>query len=111
MPKKRRLQSVAEEPEFATPLVLNLDFSRLAENKAISNKRVGTVSFFGLERMEGCAKALLEANSFFPLADVRSPFSAEEGWLQILRPHSIRLRNSVSLVFDIESDADGFCAV
>ena len=60
--KKHRLQSVADEPDFATPLAVNLDFSRLTENKTISNKCLGTVS---LEYMEGCAKALLEANSFF----------------------------------------------
>ena len=64
LPKKRRLQSVMDEPDFATPLMVNPDFSRLAENKTISNKRLGTVSFCELERMEGCTKALLKANSF-----------------------------------------------
>ena len=64
LPKKRRLQSMADELEFASPQVLNPDFSRLTENKTISNKRLGMVSFFELERMEGCAKALPEVNSF-----------------------------------------------
>ena len=64
LPKKRRLQSVADEPKFGTPQVLNPDFSRLPENKTISNKRLSTVSFFELEGIEGCTKALLEANSF-----------------------------------------------
>ena len=63
--KKHRLQSVADEPDFATPLTVNPDFSRLTENKTISIKCLGTVSFIELEYMEGCAKALLEANSFF----------------------------------------------
>ena len=61
LPKKRRLQSVADDPEFTT-VVLNSDFSCLAENKTISNKCLGTVSFFELECVEGCAKALLETN-------------------------------------------------
>ena len=54
--KKQRLQSVADEPEFTSPQVLNPDFSSLTG--------VLVVSFFELEWMEGCAKALLEVNSF-----------------------------------------------
>ena len=57
LPKKHRLQSVADEPEFATPQVLNPSFSRLAKNKTISDKCLGMVSFFELKRMEGCVKA------------------------------------------------------
>ena len=53
LPKKRHLQSVADEPEFASPQVLNPDFSHLAENKTISNRRMSSVTFFELEQMEG----------------------------------------------------------
>ena len=62
--KKRCLQSVADDLDFATPLTVKPDFLRLAENKTISSKRLGAESFYLLEFMEGCAKALLEANSF-----------------------------------------------
>ena len=64
LPKKRRLHSVADEPEFASPQVLNPGFSRLVENKSILNRCMSSVSFFELERLEGCTKALLEANSY-----------------------------------------------
>ena len=50
LPKKRRLQSVADEPEFSSPQVLNPDFSQLAENKSISNRCMSSVTFFELER-------------------------------------------------------------
>ena len=64
LPKWRRSHSVADVPDFTTPLAVNPDFSLLAENKAISNKCLGTVSFFELEHLESSAKSLLEANSF-----------------------------------------------
>ena len=63
LPQKRRLFDVADEPEFATPLSLNPNFSRLTGNKTVSKKRMCSVSFFELERMEGCLKASLESNS------------------------------------------------
>ena len=64
LPKKRRLHNFADESGYATPLSLNPDFSRLAENKTISKKRMGPISFFELECLEGCSKALLESNSY-----------------------------------------------
>ena len=64
LPKKRHLHSVADEPEFTSPQVLNPDFSRLVDNKSILNCRMSSVSFFELERIEGCTKALLEVNSY-----------------------------------------------
>ena len=35
LPKKNRKQSVADEPEFSTASAVNLDFSRLTENKSV----------------------------------------------------------------------------
>ena len=53
-----------DSPQFTAPLTVNVDFSRLAENKTISYKRVGIVTFFELERLESSANSLLEANAF-----------------------------------------------
>ena len=64
LPKKRRLHMVAGAPIFSTPLPLNPDFSRLAENKSVARKRMGSVTFSELKRLEGCSKALLESNSY-----------------------------------------------
>ena len=64
LPKRRRSHSVADAPDFTASLALNPDFSQLAENKSISNKLMGMVSFFELERLESPAKSLLETNSF-----------------------------------------------
>ena len=64
LPKKRRLHTIADAPNFSSPLPLNPDFSRLAENKSISRKRMGSVTFSELEWLEGCFKALLESNSY-----------------------------------------------
>ena len=64
LPKKRRLHNVEDALDFATLLTLKPDFSRLAENKSISTKRMSSVTFSELERLEGCSKALLESNSY-----------------------------------------------
>ena len=64
LPKKRHRHSVTDEPESASPQVFNPNFSWLAENKSISNRCMSSVTFFELERMEGCTKALLDVNSF-----------------------------------------------
>ena len=64
LPKRHRSHSVADVADFTTPLAVNPDFSQLTENKSISTERVGTVSFFELERMESSIKSLLEANSY-----------------------------------------------
>ena len=53
-----------DPPQFTAPLTVNVDFSWLVENKKISYKRVGIVTFFELERLESSANSLLEANAF-----------------------------------------------
>ena len=50
--------------DFTTPRALNSDFSRLAENKTVSSKRAGTITFFEMELMESSTRSLLEANSY-----------------------------------------------
>ena len=110
LPKKHRLQSVADEPEFATPQVLNPDFSRLAKNKTISDKCLGMVSFFKLKRMEGCVKALLKANSFsFWLMSGLLSQLKRDGFI----PSDPTLFDChfFTFVFDLKSKADGFCIV
>ena len=56
LPKKSRLHNIVDEPGFATPLSLNPDFSRLTDNKTISKKRMGSVSFFKLGAFGGLFK-------------------------------------------------------
>ena len=64
LPKKAFLTQILDEPGFANPLTLNPNFSCLADNKTISKKHKGSESFFELERLEGCWKALPESNSY-----------------------------------------------
>ena len=64
LPPHRHSHSVADVTDFTAPLALNLDFSRLAENKSLSTKRAGTISFFEMECMESSTCSLLEANSY-----------------------------------------------
>ena len=64
LPRRRRYHSVADITDFTAPLSLNSDFSRLAENKCVSTRRAGTISFFEMERMESSTCSLLEANSY-----------------------------------------------
>ena len=64
LPRHRRSHSVADVADFNAPLSLNSDFSRLAENKTVSTKRAGTITFFEMERMENSTRSLLEANSY-----------------------------------------------
>ena len=64
LPERRRSHSVADVTDFTALLAVNPDFSCLAENKAISTKQMGTISFFEMERMESSTRSLLEANSY-----------------------------------------------
>ena len=50
LPLKRRVFSVADDPDFTTPLLVNTYFSRLTGNKTIAKTRMGSVSFADLEK-------------------------------------------------------------
>ena len=64
LPKKNRKHSVADMPEFSTATAINPDFSRLTDNKTVSNKRWGSITFLEMERMESVSRSLLEGNSY-----------------------------------------------
>ena len=55
--------TVADEPNYSRPLLVNPDFSRLTANRTIPKIRAGTVSFVDMERLEKCFRSLLEGNS------------------------------------------------
>ena len=63
-PKKNRKHAVVDEPEFSIAPAVNPDFSRLTENKSVSNKRWGSITFLEMERMKSVSHSLLEANSY-----------------------------------------------
>ena len=62
LPLKRRMFAVADEPDNATPLLVNPDFSRLTANKTITNTSAGSISFADMEKLEKCSRSLLEGN-------------------------------------------------
>ena len=64
LPKCCLFHSVADVADFTAPCALNSDFSRLTENKSISVKRAGTISFFEMERVESSTRSLLEGQSY-----------------------------------------------
>ena len=55
--------TVADEPNYSRPLLVNPDFSRLTANRTIPKTRAGTVSFVDMECLEKCFRSLLEGNS------------------------------------------------
>ena len=64
LPKCRRFHSVTDVADFTAPRALNSDFSRLAENKTISLKCSGMISFFEMERVESSTRSLLVGQSY-----------------------------------------------
>ena len=63
LPKKNRKHSVADIPDFATALPVNPGFSRLTNNKTVSSKRWGSITFLEMDRMEIVSRSLLEGIS------------------------------------------------
>ena len=63
LPLKRIMFAVADEPNYSRPLLVNPDFSHLTANQTIPKTCAGTVSFVDMERLEKCARSLLEGNS------------------------------------------------
>ena len=63
MPLKRRLFSVADDPDYTTPRWLHADFARLTGNKVIAKSRAGTFSFADMEKVEKCSRSFLEGIS------------------------------------------------
>ena len=63
LPKKNRKHSVADVPDFSTSPTVNPDFSRLTDNKTVSNKRWGSITFLEMEHMKSVSCSLLEGNS------------------------------------------------
>ena len=70
-PRRRRSHSVADVADFT-------DFLRLAENKSISTKQAGTISF-EMEWMENSTLSLLEANSYSLWLLLGSPVPTQAG--------------------------------
>ena len=63
LPKKNRKHSVADVPDFATAPPFNPDFSRLTDNKTVSSKRWGSITFLEMDHMECVSRSLLEGIS------------------------------------------------
>ena len=63
LPKKNRKHSVADVPDFSTAPPVNPNFSRLTDNKTVSNKRWGSITFLEMDRMESVSRSLLEGIS------------------------------------------------
>ena len=61
--KKNQKHSVADVPEFSSAPPVNLDFSDLTDNKTVSNKCWGSITFLEMECMESVSRSLLEGNS------------------------------------------------
>ena len=64
LPKKVRRYAVADSQHFSVAQPINPDFARLCGNKAVSNKRWGSVTFAEMQRLESVSQASLEACSF-----------------------------------------------
>ena len=64
LPKKVRRYAVADSQHFSVAQPINPDFARLCENKAVSNKCWGSVTFVEMQRLESVSQASLEACSF-----------------------------------------------
>ena len=64
LPKKVRRYAVADSQHFSVAQPINPDFARLCGNKAVSNKRWGSVTFAELPRLESVSQTSLEACSF-----------------------------------------------
>ena len=64
LPKKVRKYAVADAQHFSTAQPLNPNFARLCGNKAVSNKRWGSVTFAEMQRLERVSQASLEACSY-----------------------------------------------
>ena len=63
LPKKNRKHSIADVPEFSTAPLVNSNFSHLTDNKTVSNKRWGSITFLEMDRMESVSRSLLEGIS------------------------------------------------
>ena len=52
LPKKNRITPIADVTQFSYAPPVDPDFSRLIDNKTVSNERWGSITFLGMERME-----------------------------------------------------------
>ena len=75
--KKNRKRTVADKPEFSTAPAVNPDFSLLTENKFVSNKHWGSITFLEMERMESVFPFITGGEFLFPLINVGSPLPIE----------------------------------
>ena len=63
LPHKIRLYAVADQPLFVAPQPVNPSFSRLESDAAVGSKRLGSVTFAEMERLERLFRCQLEATS------------------------------------------------
>ena len=59
IPLRRRVFPVADNPDYAAPRWLNLDFARLTRNKSVSKSRTVTVSFSDMKRLERTSRTVV----------------------------------------------------
>ena len=81
--KKNRKHSVADVPEFSTNPPVNPDFSRLTDNKTVSNKRWGSITFLEMNRM----------------VDVWHSVTIEASWLQSSGPSLVQRQYFLYICF------------
>ena len=80
LPKKNRKRSVAELTDFSTSPPVNPDFSPLTDNKTVSSKRWGSITFLQMDRMESVSRSLLE--------EISHSFWLMSGFLSLLKQAS-----------------------
>ena len=78
-----RSHLVADVANFNAPLSLNSKFSLLVENKTVSSKRVGIITFFEMERMKSSTRLLLPPTPIYGFFRASSPLSRK---MASLRP-------------------------
>ena len=64
LPKKVRRYTIADSQYFSVAQPINPDFTRLCENKVVSKKCWGYVTFAEMQRLESVSQSSLEACSF-----------------------------------------------
>ena len=96
--KKNRKHSVADVLEFSTDPPVNPDFSRLTDNKTVSNKCWGSITFLEMNRMESFS--FVTGGEFtFPLVDVWHSVTTEASWLQSSGPSLVQRQYFLYICF------------
>ena len=110
IPLRCRLFPVADDPDYTTPWLLNLDFARLAGNKSIVKSCVGIMSFFDMEKVERCSWTVLggHSQSFWSLSALLAHL-ADEVASGLWSPEEADLLISARELLAVEKGLLQFC--